>query len=74
MCSSSPETPDVVVRDPKADARKAAAEAAKKANKELAAIRARKAKSTLLARGAAGVEGTGNTLLAQAVGKQRLGS
>ena len=74
MCSSSPSTPDVVVRDPKIEARKAAAEAAKKANKEMAAIRARKAQSTLMARGAAGVTGDANTLLQQAAGKVRLGA
>jgi len=74
MCSSSPQTPDVVVRDPKQEARKAANEAAKKANAELAGIRARKAKNSLMMRGAAGVTEQANTALAQAAGKVRLGS
>lgn len=43
MCSGSPKTPDVVRRDPVAEAQKAAALAAKKTNNETAAVRRRQA-------------------------------
>lgn len=75
MCiGGAPKTPKVVQRDPQAEARKAAQEATMKANEESAAIRARKAKNTLMARGAAGVGGTADTLMQVAAGKPNLGS
>lgn len=65
MCGGR-STPKVVERDPKAEEAKAAAEAAKKANEEQAALRARKQQQTLLSRGAQGVGGQANTLMQQA--------
>lgn len=73
MCGSKPKTPKVVQRDPQQDAAKAAAEAAKKANEETAATRARKQQSSLMARGAAGVQGDASTLMQQAGAKLKLG-
>lgn len=67
-------TPTVVTRDPKADADRAAAEAAHKANEETAGLRARKAQSGLLTRGAAGTQGNANLLTQGATGKKTLGA
>lgn len=76
MCGGGrPDTPDVVQRDPKAEAEQAAREAAIKANAETATRRRRRRESSLLATGARGLTtNPGATLLATAQGKQTLGS
>ena len=51
-------TPKVVEQDPKAEAEKAAAEAAAKANEELAYRRKRRGQQSLLSIGAQGVPAT----------------
>lgn len=67
MCSSSPKTPDVVRRDPVAEAEKAASLAAKKANKEKAAVRRRQQGQSMETNGGAGydtaLEGAGKANL-----------
>lgn len=68
MCSSSPKTPDVVTRDPVADANKAAAMAAKKANKETAAVRRRQQGQSMETNG-----GTGYGTALEGAGKKSLG-
>lgn len=47
MCSSSPDTPKVIQRDPVAEAKQAAALAAKRANRETANIRRRQRGSSM---------------------------
>jgi hypothetical protein len=75
MCGSKkkPKQPQVVQRDPNAEAAKAAEAAAKVANEEAANARIRKSKNNLLARGAAGVQGTASTGAGMAKGKMTLG-
>lgn len=65
MCSGSPKTPDVVRRDPVAEARNAAALAAKKTNKETAAVRRRQQGQKLETNGGMGYD--------TALGKAALG-
>lgn len=69
MCSSAPKTPDVVTRDPVMEAQAAAARAAKKANKETAAIRRRQQGSSMETNGGMGygtaLEGTGKAKLGE---------
>lgn len=62
MCKPpKPKTPEVVVRDPVADAAKATAEGQRVANEELAARRKRQKRSSLLTMGAAGYTGPAAT-------------
>lgn len=70
MCSNpfkKPKTPKVQSYDPEKAAQKAAADAAKLANAQLAARRANLASSSLLATSGRGVQGpAANSILAQA--------
>jgi hypothetical protein len=68
MCSGSPKTPDVVRRDPVAEAQQSAAIAAKKANKETAAIKRRQAGQKMETNG-----GMGYDTALESVGKKALG-
>lgn len=68
MCSSKPKTPDVVTRDPVAEAQKAAALAAQKANKETAAVRRRRQGQSMDTNG-----GTGYGTALEGAGKANLG-
>ena len=68
MCSSAPSTPDVVRRDPVAEAQQAAALAAKKANKETAAVRRRQQGQSMDTNG-----GVGYGTALESGGKAKLG-
>ena len=68
MCSSQPSPPAVVQRDPVAEARQAAALAAKKANKETAAVRRRQRGSSMETNG-----GVGYGTALESAGKAALG-
>lgn len=65
------ETPTVTTQDPTAAANAAANAAAAAANAKAAS---RRKKGSLLASGSAGVDGTGNSVLASASGKNSLGA
>lgn len=67
MCGKAPKAPEVVKRDPIAEQKQAEALAQVKANTELAAVRRRRQRSSLLPSGAKGVTGAPPpSLLAQA--------
>lgn len=76
MCGGGGKPPPVVQRDPAAEAQKAASESAKKANSETAYRKKIGRNNSLLANGSQGVvtNGTAQSLLATAYGKQTLGS
>lgn len=65
-------TPGVNIEDPNKAANDAANAAAKAANAK--ASSRKKKKGSLLANGAAGVDGLGNSVLANAIGKKTLGA
>lgn len=67
-------SPAVVQRDPEAEAAAAAAEAAQKANSELAFRKKQRRGSSLLATGARGVTQPATSTLATAYGKETLGA
>lgn len=73
MCFNSPSPPKVQKTDPEAERRKAEAEAAAKANAEVAGRRANMKRSSLLTQGAQGVTSQARTSSVLSYGKQTTG-